>query len=619
MDNWDFSGWATKNNLECGDGRVICEGAFSVQDGTVVPLVYNHSHDDITNVLGNVILENRPEGVYAYGYFNDNENSKTAKECVQHGDITSMSICANDLIQDGPYVKKGTIREVSLVIGGSNPGARIESTLQHGTPLADFDSEGILYTGEKFVLNKDFKTEAEGSVINHSSDSKTEEKDPETKEDDKKEELKDDKTIKEILDGMTEEQLDVTYGLIKQAMIKGAEDAVNLAGEKVEDEKEDDFSSKNKEGEVMKHNVFSDSDNGATMITHSDMKKVIEDAQRIGSFKEALKQNYENGMISHSIDSDGMETATGHSTYGINDPEMLFPEFHNLNPTPEFISRNMDWVSIVMSGVRRTPFSRIKSQYADITEDDARARGYIKGKEKKTEVFSLLKRTTTPQTVYKLQKLDRDDISDITDFDVVMWIKGEMRMMLNEEIARAILIGDGRDNSSDDHISEDHIRPIVTDKPLYNTKVDVKYSSDADVKEKSKAIITAAIKSRKNYKGSGNPVLFTTEDVLSDLLLLEDEIGHRLYKTEAELATAMRVSRIITVEVLENHKVDEKNLLGVIVNLSDYVVGADKGGAINTFDDFDIKFNQYLYLIETRISGALVRPYSAITLLANPQ
>lgn len=593
----DFSGWATRNNIKCADGRTIMRDAFKGNDGQKVPLVWNHQHNSVYDVLGHAILHNRDEGVYCDCYLNDTEAGRDAKLVIEHGDITALSIYANGLKQDRDWnVSHGIIREVSLVHGGANPGAYIDSvSLSHGADIDDDDFEAIIYTGLDFELS-------------HSSDDKEEKKEKEdTKmEDEKKkvepEEKTDDskgseETIGDVFNTLNEKQKNAVYYMIGKA----------AEGNNSDEEEE----------EKMKHNVFdNDQENMSNVLSHSDLSNFLENAKRskVNSLREAFEDAFD-GTLAHSIDTTGMDTATGHQTYGFNDPDMLFPEYKSLNNPPAWISRNMDWVSVVMNGVHHTPFSRIKSVYANITEDDARARGYIKAHQKVSEVFTTLKRTTDPQTIYKLQKLDRDDIIDITDFDVVAWIKAEMRVMLNEEIARAILIGDGRDPASEYHIQESHVRPIVSDVPLFNIKYNVAVEDPTDPDEVAKAITRGAIKSRKDYKGSGNPVFFTTEDVLTDLLLLEDGIGHKLYKTEAELSTSLRVSKIVTVEVMENVTVDSKPLLGIIVNLSDYNVGADKGGSVETFDDFDIDFNQYKYLIETRISGALIKPYSAITLL----
>lgn len=574
----DFSGWATKNNLRCADGVVINRGAFSANDGKTVPLVWNHQYDDVTKVLGHALLIEKDEGVWADCYFNDTTKAQEAKKILKHGDIVSLSIGANNIYKEGKNVKHGVIREISLVLAGANPGARIESVVYHGMSLGEDDEEdeAIIYSGTKlYLIHAD-------SV----------EEDDDDEEDDNNE-----KTVKDVIDAMTDEQKSAVAILVGQALNEGKED----------EEEEDD---------EMKHNIFDGLDeqqeSGETLYHSVDMEELMSDAVRRGSFREALME-YDDGNLFHALNTEGMTTATGTQSYGFNDPSMLFPEFKTLNTPPEWISRDMGWVEKVMAQVHRTPFSRIRSVYADITEDEARAKGYIKGKQKKEEVFTTLKRTTMPQTIYKLQKMDRDDIIDITDFDVIAWIRAEMRVMLNEEIARAILIGDGRPSDSDDKIREDHVRPVVSDVPLFNTKVEVSGAEDAN------NIIEAILRSRKEYKGSGNPTFWTTEDTLTEMLLLKDGIGHRLYKTEAELATALRVSSIVTVEPMEGMKVkvgeSQRDLIGVIVNLKDYNVGADKGGEISNFEDFDIKFNQHLYLIETRISGALIKPFSALTIV----
>lgn len=575
---YDFCGWATRNDLRCGDGRIIRKDAFKGNDGKKVPLVWNHQHNNPSSTLGHAMLENRDEGVYAYCSFNNTQAAKDAKECVEHGDVSSLSIWANNLDQRGPDVLHGVIREVSLVLAGANPGAFVESVMAHGEPMGEEDDEGILYTG--FDLYLEHADEDDGE----------------------EEEMA--KTVKEVIDGMTDEQKEAMAIVINQVLEDNEE-----SNEDYDNEEEDD-----EEGEEMRHNIFDEETGQGTYISHSDMITIIENAKRCGSFKVALKEYLgDDGVLMHSVDTTGMETSTGSQTYGFNDPDMLFPEYKSLNNPPEWLSRNMDWVNKVLSGVSRTPFSRIKSIYADITEDEARARGYIKGKQKKEEVFTILKRKTDAQTVYKKQKMDRDDIVEITDFDVIAWIKAEMRVMLNEELARAFLIGDGRPVDSDDKIQEQHIRPIVNDVPLFNVKVSV--PKGATSSETAKNTINMVIKSRKKYKGSGNPTFFTTEDVITEMLLLEDNNGHKLYKTEQELATTLRVSDIVTVEPMEGHKVNGQNLIGVIVNMRDYNVGTNKGGEINNFEDFDIDYNQQKYLIETRCSGALVRPFSALTLL----
>lgn len=581
---YDFSGWATKNNLKCGDGVTIRQNAFLVNDGQKVPLVWNHQHNKVSDVLGHALLTNKPEGVWADCTFNNTQNAKDAKEAVLHGDVIAMSIWANNIQKIGNDVIHGVIREVSLVLAGCNPGAFIESVVSHGYPMDEDDDEGLIYTGDDIF-------------ISHAEEVKKEEDEKKMVKEEKKEEESGDKTVADVFGTLNEEQKKAVAIVVGQA----------IADAKSKSEEEDD---------EVKHNLFADNQEGGSpvhVLSHSEQKQIIDSAKKRGSLRESFEEFMQDFSLKHSIDTTGMTVATGSQTYGFNDPDMLFPDFKTMNNPPEFISRDMTWVPIVMNGVHKTPFTRIKSVYANITEDDARARGYMKGKMKKEEFFTTMKRTTTPQTIYKKQKLDRDDIIDITDFDVVSWIRSEMRVMLNEEIARAILIGDGRATDSDDKIKEDNIRPIVKDVALFNIKATVPAgTTDADTAEN---IIDVVLRQRKNYKGSGTPTLFTTETWLTEMLLLKDKIGHKLYKTESELATALRVSSIVTVEPMENTKVDNMDLIGVIVNLNDYNVGTDKGGEINTFDDFDIDFNQYKYLIETRMSGALIKPYSAITLL----
>ena len=568
MEKYDFSGWVTKNNLKCADGRTIMKDAFKHNDGQKVPLVWNHQHNDPNEVLGYVLLHNQDEGVYGYGTFNDTESGQTAKLLVQHGDVNALSIYANQLKQSMSNVTHGNIREVSLVLAGANPGAYIDSIMMHGE---DSEDEAIIYTGEDIEI---YHADRDDSTSKNDEGSK-EEKKPMT-------ENNDDKTIGDVFNTLTDEQKTAVYAIIAQVM--------------------GDSETKNDEGgnKEMKHNVFdNENENQENTLTHDAMNTIIADGKRYGSLKESF--------LAHAQE------------YGIESIDWLFPEAKTLNNPPEFIKRDTGWVSGVMSSVSHTPFSRIKSAFADITEDEARAKGYMKGKLKKEEVFSLLKRTTTPTTIYKKQKLDRDDVIDITDFDVVSWLKAEMRMMLDEEIARAILVGDGRLASSDDKINESNIRPIWKDEELYTIRTYVTKGTTND--ETIKAFIRAAIKARKDYKGSGNPVLYTTEDVLTDCLLLEDSMGRPLYESEEKLRTTLRVSKIVTVPVMENLKrTDTTNgeveLMGLIVNLKDYNVGADKGGAINMFDDFDIDYNQQKYLIETRCSGALIRPYSAIAIEA---
>lgn len=581
----DFSGWATRNDLKCSDGRVIRRDAFKHDDGIKVPLVWNHQHNDPRNVLGHAWLENRPEGVYTYGFFNDSESGEIGKILVKHGDICALSIYANQLQQRGCDVLHGEIREVSLVHAGANPGAFIDSMLKHGE---DSDDEAIIYTGMPLYLSHSDADKQEDKADDGEKKETSEKKDEPEKKTDSDEE----KTVADVINSMTEEQKNVMYAMIGQAM-----DDQGESDPESEDNNDDD----SKGGtNTMKHNVFDKDDRQKeNVLVHSDgsevsseeISTIFGDIKRYGSLKDSV--------LAHGIDN----------------VDYLFPDAQTLANTPEFIQRDTGWVKKVMSGVHHTPFSRIKSIFADITEDDARAKGYFKGKLKKEEVFGLLKRTTTPTTVYKKQKMDRDDVVDITNFDVVAWLKSEMRMMLDEELARAYLIGDGRLASSDDKINEQNIRPILKDEELYTIQATVSVQSSATEDDKAREFIRTAIKARKNYKGSGQPTLYTTEDILTDCLLLTDTTGRDLYTDVAQLAKKLRVKEIVTVPVMEG--VNGKNggaLMGIIVNLADYNVGADRGGAVNMFDDFDIDYNQQKYLIETRCSGALIKPYSAIAL-----
>jgi HK97 family phage prohead protease len=748
-EKYDFSGWATRNDLRCSDGRTIRRDAFIEDDGHIVPLVWNHQHNEPYNVLGHALLENRPEGVYTYCKFNDSPSGRQAKELVKHGDITALSIYANKLKQRGGDVLHGAIREVSLVYTPANPGAYIEmANIAHGDELADMDDgEATIYMGDNLFVYDDYvehayddeydedydvgyddedyyddeydddydeydddydEDEYYDDEVEHAYSEDDEYYDDDYDEDDEyydddydeddgyydddydedydEDEYYDDEvehayseddeyddyaddseedepmargnmTIKDVFDTFTEEQKQVAYFLIAKAMENGGEvsdedfdddddemshadydddeptvqdiyDSLNADQKKVlhyligkaaqaargeddEDEDEDEYDEDEYDEDDMQHSYYGGStfmkqnafDNyydggayGMDTLTHSEMETIIDDGARLGSMKESFLQHADE--------------------FGITNIEYLFPDARNINERPDFIQRDMSWVQKVMGSTRHTPFSRIKSIHADITEDSARALGYIKGKLKKEEVFKLLKRTTDPQTILKKQKLDRDDIIDITDFDVVSWIKTEMRTMLDEEIARAILIGDGRSAYDEYKISDLHIRPIWTDAELYTINAVVELKSDDTDNIKAKKFIRAAIKARKNYKGSGQPTLFTTEDMLTDMLLIEDELGRSMYEDEAALARKLRVKEIVTVPVMENQtrEVDNTNrvLDGIIVNMADYNVGADKGGAINMFDDFDIDYNQQKYLIETRCSGALVKPFSAI-------
>ena len=575
MDNYDFSGWATRANIKCSDGRTIMKNAFKDNDGMTVPLVWNHDHNDPLNVLGHALLENREDGVYAYCTFNDTESGQAAKNLVEHGDVNQLSIYANKLKQQGGNVIHGAIKEVSLVLAGANPEAYIDNIIRHGE---ESEEEAIIYSGEDITLSHSDEDTSEDD-LKHADDNK-ENKEESTVANEVKH-ADSEKTVADVLNKLTEEQKKVVFGMLGKVL----EDA-NVSYEDENDEG----------GNDMKHNVF-DNDNNEqeNVLSHSDMETIISDAKRYGSMKESF--------LAHADE------------YGITNIDYLFPEEKSLNNPPEFIKRDMGWVSRVMNGVHHTPFSRIKSMFADITEDEARAKGYIKGNLKKEEVFSLLKRTTTPTTIYKKQKMDRDDVVDITDFDVIAWLKSEMRMMLDEEIARAILVGDGRLASSDDKINEQNIRPIWKDEDLYTIKSLVTVPSDGNLAEE---FIDQAVRAMKDYKGSGSPVAFMTDEMLTECLLLKDTNKHRLYKSADEVATAMRVSSIVTVPVMEGltrtSGSDTLELKALIVNLNDYNVGADKGGAINMFDDFDIDYNQQKYLIETRCSGALIKPYSAIAL-----
>lgn len=591
----DFAGWVTRYGTKCADGRTIIHGAFSKQNGAVVPLVWSHNHNDPGLVLGKCLLEDRPEGVYGYSFLNNSRKAQESKHLVEHGDINSYSIYANHLQEQVKNVIHGIIREVSLVLAPANPGAFIDVKSFAHEDDPDSDYEAVITTGEEieFLEHSDDEQPAE-ETIKHS--------------DDKEEKpmaaapaQTDNRTVQDVFDSMTEEQKTVVYYMIGQALEgKGGDEAAAEHDAFYEDEEN-----------YMYHNVFEgDTNGGGSFLSHDDLNGLFltakNDAKNYGgSWKEAF--------IAHA-----------EQDYGIKDIDMLYPDYKSLNTPPEFIKREMDWVAKVNGGVKHVPFTRIKSMFADITADEARAKGYIKGKKKKTEVFTLLKRKTDPQTIYKLQKLDRDDILDITDFDIVPWLRKEMRMMLDEEKARAILIGDGREADAEDKISEAHIRPIATDAYLYTVKVPVNVAANATGATRAKTMIDTIIRSRKLYKGSGNPTFYTTEDVLTECLLLEDGIGHKLYKSKDELATTLRVSDIVTVEPMENHTItfetedettiSDKPLLGIVVNLDDYRIGADKGGDVNTFDDFDIDFNQYKYLIETRCSGALVKPFSALSI-----
>ena len=590
---YDFAGWATMNNVLCADGRTIRKDAFKDDNGRKVPLVWNHQHNDPDNVLGHALLENRPEGVWAYGVFNSNPKSQRAKQMLKNGDIDGMSIMANRLQQVGSNVVHGVIREVSLVLSGANPGALIEEVVAHS------DEDGM--TAE--IYNSAIGL-YEGGELEHAEETSMNEKEKKSEtstESENKNESSNEETVADVINTMNEKQKNAMFYMIgealKQKLPDDEEEETSTTAEH-SDESGETF----EEGNTMHHNVFEGASEAKTenVLTHAEQLEIINDAKK---HSDSLK-----------------ETVLAH---GIEQVDWLFPEAKNpLGNTPGFVTRQMDWVNVFKNAVHHTPFSRVKSMFADLTEDEARALGYIKGKMKKEQVFTLLKRTTDPTTIYKKQKMHRDDVLDITDFDVVAWLKGEMRFMLDEEIYRAALVGDGRLSSSDDKIPETNVRPIWTDDDLYTIHAVYQNAAGATADDNCKAFIRAAAKARKDYRGSGSPILFTTEDLLSDFLLMTDTTGRDLYPDEATLARKLRVSRIVTVPVMEGLTRDvaskTRTLQGIIVNPIDYNIGADRGGAVNMFDDFDINYNQMIYLIETRCSGALIRPYSAIAIESEP-
>ena len=659
-EHYDFCGYATKNDLLCTDGRTIRKDAFKDCDGVTVPLVWNHRHDDPEMVLGHAVLENRPDGVFMYGKFNDTEKGNACKKILENRDITGLSIYANKLKQNAGNVLHGMIQEVSLVLKGANPGALIDFSLSHSE-----DSDGEVYA---YLVGDEYTQLQHGDVEREENKVTEEAKQEEPQEDNemaKTEEMAhSEETVEEVFNTLTDKQKDAVYAIIaslsedeeqelsqsdeeeEEEVIEHAdegdetiEEIFNTLSEKqktavyaiiasLTEDEEDEDEDEEEEKETMKHNVF-ENESRANVLSHADMEEIFKDAKKVGSLKEAVQHHIDSGVLAHSQtgpDDYGVtranlpQAADPGVNYGVYDPDMLFPEYKSLDVMPQWIKRQTDWVGSFMSAVRRTPFSRVKTMFADITGDDARALGYMKGNYKKEEFFTLIKRTTDPQTIYKKQKMDRDDITDITGFDVVAWIKAEMRIMLEEEIARACLIGDGRLTSSDDKIFADHVRPISSDSDLFSVKVPV--AGDNDPQVAAKNLIKAAIRARKDYKGSGNPTLFITEAALCEILLIEDGIGHPMYANEGALMTTLRVSKIVTVPVMENATIPitvsgtttNKDLLAIIVNPIDYTIGADKGGAISMFDDFDIDYNQQKYLIETRLSGALTRPYSALVL-----
>lgn len=584
--DYDCSGWATKANVRCYDGLVIAQDAFKECSGKVVPMVYNHDHSNVDNVIGHCLLENRPGGVYCYAKFNDTDTGKTARQCVESGDLSAFSIFANGLKKVGSTVKHGFIREVSLVLAGCNPGALIDEVVKHS---ADEDYEG----GEAFIYNEDGLSlthglDPEGNPLEdltHSADSGDAVTDDEATQEEAKmaDEKNEGKTLEQVYNSMTDEQKECCHAL------------VGLALEEQEGGDNDD----GEEDDTVKQNVF-DKDTNATVLKHSieEINNVVKTAKSHGTMKAAFEDaGMDSDELAHSIDN----------------IDWLFPEDHLLDTTPRIIDKPDDWVSVVMGAVHHIPFSRFKSMFADLTEEDARAKGYIKGNFKKEEVFGLLRRSTSPTTVYKKQKLDRDDVIDITSFDVVAWLKQEMRLKLNRELALAYLLGDGRLAASEDKIDENCIRPVFNDSDLFTIKVQCKTTGLTTVEDKYKALIKQILRSRKEYRGSGTPTLFTTEDALTEMLLLEDGIGHPLYADETALARKLRVKNIVTIPEMEGRKgAKGGDLVCLIVNLADYTVGADKGGAVSMFDDFDIDFNAQKYLIETRCSGALTTPFSAM-------
>lgn len=584
--DYDCSGWATKANVRCYDGLVIAQDAFKECSGKVVPMVYNHDHTNVDNVIGHCLLENRPGGVYCYAKFNDTDTGKTARQCVESGDLSAFSIFANGLKKVGSTVKHGFIREVSLVLAGCNPGALIDEVVKHS---ADEDYEG----GEAFIYNEDGLSlthgmDPEGNPLEdltHSADSGDAVTDDKATQEEAKmaDEKNEGKTLEQVYNSMTDEQKECCHAL------------VGLALEEQEGGDNDD----GEEDDTVKQNVF-DKDTNATVLKHSieEINNVVKTAKSHGTMKAAFEDaGMDSDELAHSIDN----------------IDWLFPEDHLLDTTPRIIDKPDDWVSVVMGAVHHIPFSRFKSMFADLTEEDARAKGYIKGNFKKEEVFGLLRRSTSPTTVYKKQKLDRDDVIDITSFGVVAWLKQEMRLKLNRELALAYLLGDGRLAASEDKIDENCIRPVFNDSDLFTIKVQCKTTGLTTVEDKYKALIKQILRSRKEYRGSGTPTLFTTEDALTEMLLLEDGIGHPLYADEAALARKLRVKNIVTIPEMEGRKgAKGGDLVCLIVNLADYTVGADKGGAVSMFDDFDIDFNAQKYLIETRCSGALTTPFSAM-------
>lgn len=582
---YDFSGYVTKNDLLCADGRTIRQDAFHDQNGIKVPFLWEHGRSDPNNVLGHVLLENRNDGVYGYVKLNKSRTAKQARELVRHGDVESFSIYANDLLERAKNVLKGKIREVSLVLAGANPGAKIDNVVvQHGGSDVQLDQEAIIYTNIALEHTTPFKKEDEESQMK--TDQTKDAQDSKSEDDALEHTVSDETTVKDVFDSMTPEQQQVVYFMLGEALNSDSNSAVQQSDEA---SNETDSLQHGEEGKEVKHNIFEDQESATGVstkaqkhLTHSQIKEIVDDAQKMGSFRESFLQHV--------------------ATYGIDDIELLFPDAKSIASQPEMLARRTEWVDVVMSGTKHSPFSRIKSIVADITADEARAKGYVTGNLKKEEIIKLLRRKTTPTTIYKKQKLDRDDVVDITDLDVVAWLKVEMRFMLDEEIARAILLGDGRASDDEDKIDEDSIRPIAKDDAMYAYSVTL--PSNASVADRIEALIRA----RSNYRGTGQPVFFTTLPFLTDILLEKDKMGRRIYNGIDAVAAELMVSKVVTVEVMEQ----EAQVVGIFVNLSDYTIGADKGGEVNMFDDFDIDYNQLKYLMETRISGALTKPRAAV-------
>ena len=612
----DFSGWATKYGIKCTDGRTILPGAFSEMEGKKVPIVWGHIHDDPDMVLGHAFLFNRPEGIWTEGYFNNNPKAQSTKETLRNGDVDGLSIYANELKHvNGRQVQHGNIRELSVVLAGANKGATIENVLlAHGDLVDELDDEAIIYGDDAPLWHDEDSARRQKETLKHEDEEEdsddSEEEDSEEEEEDEEMANNKDATVEEIWNSMTDEQKNVVYYMLGEALEGQGEDDAEEGEEEYEEEAEAVAHSDDEGDEdTMKENVFYRNDNVTPddILSHEDQKKIIERGVKLGSMKEAWEEALEtNETLSHDVfNDDGTK-----QTYGIANIDYLFPDYYELNDRPDFIRRPDDWVNVVLNGVYKTPKARLRTTHANITMDEARAKGYVKGNRKVEEVFNLLRRTVDPQTIYKKQKFDRDDIIDIDDFDVIAWVKVEMRDMLNEEIARAILIGDGREVSDPDKVFENHIRPIVNDDDLYAVKVAV--TAGTDDAGTAKNAIRAMIKNRKNYKGSGNLVFFTSEDWLAEWLLLEDSFGHALYEDASKLAKKMRVNRIVTCPFLEDLTVDGQKVMGIAIDLKDYATGTDRRGKITFFDDFDIEYNKNQYLIETRLSGMIRKPFSAM-------